>query len=71
MTIYSRSKFKRMAKLLSTERLELNAMVANQESHHCNFCFYCVCKEVLQKRLDLEALEDLVKLDMVCELGED
>ncbi len=43
---YSRTEMYKLAESLTMDELERNMVIANQESHLCNHCFNCVCKEV-------------------------
>lgn len=58
-TAYSRKTFYRMARKETTEQLETYARIAGQEKHHCIYCFYCVAKEVLEERKDMECLKEI------------
>jgi len=58
-TAYSRKNFFRMCRKETIEQLEIYAKIAEAENHLCNMCFYCVAKEELERRKDMECLEEI------------
>ena len=53
---YSRTVMLRIALTLTDDELFRNYKIANQDTHKCNHCFNCVCKELY---LNLMSVRDI------------